>query len=256
MSRARPRIGLSMDTGPADENRRLYELSADYADAILRAGGLPVLLPHSHDASLRQEILATLDGLIIPGGADLDASLWGEAQHPKSYRMDPLRQENDLALLALAQARDLPTLGICLGCQMMNVARGGSLYQSIAETFPESPITHTRVKDPEHYNSSFHEVMVRPGTLLARILGVTELQTNSRHRQAVNALGRGLIASAFASDGILEAIEDYTKTFWLGVQWHPENLAGTLHEKLFAALVDAARTKREAAPRSTAASAP
>ncbi len=241
----RPRIGISMDTGHPDENKKVFEINAHYPEAVLRAGGLPVLLPHTHDHEVRQEMLASLDGLLIPGGCDVDPKLYAQAKNPKTDLMDPLRQDFDLAMLALAETRNMPTLGICLGCQLMNVQRQGSLYQSIKEEFPDSPVNHAKVTGVNATNSSFHDVLLRPGTRIIAIYGMQNVPTNSRHRQAIHQLGHGLVATAFATDGIMEAIEDPTLNFWLAVQWHPENLPGTPHEKLFAALVDAARRPRQ-----------
>lgn len=239
---SRPRIGISMDTGGPDEKRKVYELNADYADAIRTAGGMPVLLAHTADEHLRAEMLAGLDGLLIPGGADCDPTLYAQAKHPRSKLMDPLRQSFDLGLLALAQGRNLPTLGICLGCQLMNVQRGGTLYQCVAEAFPESPVHHSRPAgaDPVKYYSAYHSLMIRPSTRLAAIYEKSNVEANSRHRQAVHELGAGLIAAAFASDGLLEAVEDPALRFWVGVQWHPENLRGSEHERLFRAFVASA----------------
>lgn len=247
----RPRIGISLDTGAPDENRRTYELNADYPNAVLKAGGMPVLLPHTHDAALRLEMIGSIDGLIIPGGADCDPHLYGQEVSPKTDCMDPLRNAFDLALLALAEARNMPTLGICLGYQLMNVQRKGTLHQSIVERFPESPVRHASVAAGDKANptrSSFHDLMLRPGTHLAAIFdNAAGVLSNSRHRQAIDKLGHGLVASAFATDGILEGIEDPSLTFWLGVQWHPENLIDTPHEKLFAALVKAAGARKAGA---------
>jgi putative glutamine amidotransferase len=244
----RPRIGISLDVGTPDEKRKMYELNADYPNAVLRAGGMPVLLPHTSDADIRLQMIQSIDGLILPGGADCDPRLYGQETSAKTDCMDPLRNTFDLALLALAEARNMPTLGICLGCQLMNVQRQGTLYQSITEAFPESTVRHAKLVAADQTNptrSSFHELMIRPGTHLAAILdGVTALESNSRHRQAIEKLGHGLLATAFAPDGILEAIEDPTLRFWVGVQWHPENMPETPHAKLFAALVKAAAAPR------------
>jgi putative glutamine amidotransferase len=241
MNQSRPRIGLSMDVGTPDETRRVYELNADYANALLEAGALPVPLPHTGDQVLRREMIASVDGLLIPGGADIDPALYGQPQHPKTHLMDSQRQAFDLALLGWAEEFDLPTLGICLGCQLMNVQRGGSLHQSIADVFPDSPVRHAAIKEGNTYHSSTHDISLRPGTHLAGIFQAADIPANSRHRQAVADLGHGLIATGFAPDGILESLEDLHKTFWIGVQWHPENLSGTIHARLFAALAEAAR---------------
>ncbi len=238
---ARPRIGLSMDTGAPDKWRPKVELCTAYTDAVARAGGLPMLLPATHDHALRLEMIAGLDGLIMSGGDDVDPKLYGQELHPKTRRMSALREAFDFAILALAEQRNLPVLGICLGCQEMNVARRGTLHQSVAEAVPDSTLTH-HLPTPESYGTHVHEATIRPGTRLHGILGVERLEVNSRHRQGVAKVGHGLMPAAFASDGLVEAIEDVSMAFWVAVQWHPENLPGTLHERLFSALVKAAET--------------
>jgi putative glutamine amidotransferase len=240
----RPRIGISLDAGGLDEGRRLLELNSDYPDAIFRAGGLPLLLPHVADPDAREEYLSQIDGLLIPGGNDCDPTLYGQTRHPASILMDRRRQDSALALLALAERRNMPVLGICLGYQLMNILRGGTLHQSIQDRYPESSVVHTRIaeKDPANpTRSSFHEVMIRPDTHLHAIYQARSVRANSRHRQGVDQLGRGLIPAAFAPDGILEALEDYSLPFFVGVQWHPENMVGTEHDALFNALVEAAK---------------
>lgn len=244
----RPRIGISLDAGGLDEGRRILELNGDYPDAVLRNGGLPLLLPHVNDVADREALLACVDGLIIPGGNDCDPALYGQEKHSSAILMDRRRQDHDLALLAIAERMGMPVLGICLGYQLMNIMRGGTLHQSIADRFPESPVIHTRIAEHDPANptrSSYHDVMLRPDTNLAGIYKDVLVRTNSRHRQGVDRIGHGLIPSAFAPDGILEGIEDHSLPFFIGVQWHPENMAGTEHDKLFAALVTAATIYHE-----------
>lgn len=243
MAARRPRIGISVDTAHPDPHRRMLELNSDYVDAVERAGGVPVLLPHTRNPDLQHAYLDMIDGLLISGGDDIDPRLFGQDPLPETKLMDVLRQDFDLAMLALAQARNMPTLGVCLGMQTMNVQRRGSLYQSIVEEFPESPVLHTRLEahDPSNPSRSrWHDIMLRPGTHLAAIFGTDTVRVTSRHRQAVDRLGRGLVASAFAPDGIIEAIEDISLRYYIGVQWHAENMKGTEQERLFAGLVEAA----------------
>jgi len=122
-----------MDVGAPDENRKVLELPADYAARIFDAGGMAVLLPCTHDAGIRDEMIGSIDGLLVPGGCDLDPRLYGQAKHAATRLTDKDRQDFDLAMLALAEARQLPTLGICLGCQTMNVQRRGTLHQHLPE---------------------------------------------------------------------------------------------------------------------------
>jgi putative glutamine amidotransferase len=232
-----------MDVGEADEARKTLELPADYPEAVLRAGGLPVLLPMTHDAEVRLEIIDSLDGLLVPGGNDIDPQLYGQTEiHPATKLANRARQDFDLAMLALAEQRQLPTLGICMGCQTMNVQRRGTLHQHLPELQAERPelLEHRKPGD----RSNAHEVTLRPGTQIATALHLEQVSANSRHHQAIAKIGHGLVASAFAPDGIVEAIEDPTLPFWVAVQWHPENLGGSAHDRLFEALVKAAGNYR------------
>src|SRR4051812_42092667 len=175
----KPRIGITLDVGQPDESRKMLELRVDYVQAILAADAFPLLLPFTHDAALRGEMIASIDGLIIPGGSDLHPSLYGQAMHPKTNLVDSDRQAFDLAMLSLAEARKLPTLGICLGSQTMNVQRRGTLHQHLPESQPESPIPHTKPGDKTHR----HDITIRPSTKLGDILQLPALPANSRHHQ-------------------------------------------------------------------------
>ena len=239
----RPRIGITMDVGAPDESRKTLELPADYAGSVLRAGGLPLLLPFTHDAAAREEMIDLLDGLLVPGGSDLDPRLYGQSPHPKAHIADRDRQDFDLAMLALAERRQLPTLGICMGCQTMNVQRAGTLHQHLPD-LPPAPaerLQHRKAGD----RSNAHDIALRAGSRLAAAMQLDHLNANSRHHQGIDRVGRGLVATAHAPDGLVEAVEDPSLPFWIAVQWHPENLAGTPHERLFRALVEAARSYRQ-----------
>jgi putative glutamine amidotransferase len=235
-----PRIGITMEIGSPDESRLVYELPCDYSAAVIRNGGLPIVLPPTKNESIRRQMIDMIDALIVPGGMDIDPALYGQKPHPKTKMLSPERADFDLAMLNLAQERKLPTLGICLGCQIMNVHRKGSLHQHIPDAPYESPLTHSRPGD----RTNFHEVTIQPHTALARILELDTLRTNSRHHQSLDELGENLRATANALDGVIEAIEDPNLPFWLAVQWHPENLENTPHDRLFQALVNAAHNYR------------
>jgi putative glutamine amidotransferase len=244
----RPCIGIPTEvtqSQPRPGERKLIELPKDYADRVHAAGGLAVLLPCTPDAALRQEMIQSLDGLLIPGGNDIDPRLFGQEKHACTRLVDADQQDFELALLALAEARALPTLGICLGCQAMNVLRQGTLHQHLPDIKGRDGggggmLVHSKPGD----RVNAHDVEIRSGTRLAEILGVERLAVNSRHHQGIDRVGQGLVASARAPDGLVEGVEDESLPFWVGVQWHPENLGGTLHERLFAALVKAARKYR------------
>jgi putative glutamine amidotransferase len=237
----RPRIGITMDDGTPDESRPTMELPLDYVNSVLRAGGLPILLPWTHDASVREQMIDMLDGLLVPGGADLDPKLYGQTPHPATKQTARDRQDFDLAILALAERRQLPTLGICLGCQTMNVQRAGTLHQHLPDMPVEGRLPHRTPGD----RTNAHDISVRQGSHLAAALALDHLTANSRHHQGIDKVGHGLVPTAFAPDGLVEAVEDPSMPFWVAVQWHPENLAGTPHEKLFRALIEAARRYRD-----------
>jgi len=238
----RPRIGITMDVGSPDQQRKVLELPADYAESVFRAGGMAVLLPFTRDAAIRAEMVDSIDGLLVPGGDDLDPKLYGQKAHPKTKQSDKERQDFDLAMLALAEQRQLPTLGICMGCQTMNVQRRGTLHQHLPELEEKAGLLQHRIGGDR---SNAHQVAIRAGSSLAAAMKLEQLPANSRHHQGIDKVGHGLVASAFAPDGLVEAVEDPTLPFWVAVQWHPENLGGTEHERLFEALVAAARAYRE-----------
>jgi len=250
----RPRIGITLDVEPpapgsAGGLLQIMKLPEDYAKAVAKAGGMPLLLPWTRDVGLQREMIDQIDALLIPGGDDIDPKLYGQSPHPKTKQIGPDRTAFDLAMLSLAEARKLPTLGICFGCQLMNVHRGGTLHQHIPDVPRESPLVHSKPGD----RMNAHEVTLQRGSKLAAIMGGGQLEkfsVNSRHHQAVASLGHELVATARASDNIIEAIEDPTLPFWLAVQWHPENLTNTLHERLFEALIKAAGVHKISEPQS------
>jgi putative glutamine amidotransferase len=222
---SRPRIGVTLD---ADEGGRRYELPRTYADAVLAAGGLPILLPHAAEAA--QAYLALLDGLVVTGGAfDVPPELYGEARRPECGPSKPERTAFERELLEAALAARLPVLGVCGGMQLLNVVRGGTLHQDLAR---DAGISGHEQPPPKDVPS--HAVAVASGSRLAALVGAGELPVNSTHHQAVKAVGSGLLVSARAPDGVVEAIELPDLRFALGVQWHPE--AVLRHEARHAAL--------------------
>ena len=239
----RPVIGISPDNQAADQPNPVYELPMAYALAIEKAGGIPILLPHTADPAMRAAYMGLIDGLLIPGGNDLDPSLYGQAPHPTMRRLDSLRQKFDLAMLALAQDRNMAVLGICLGCQAMNVQRGGSLHQYIPDVRRDNPIAHAGNPADSTDKNVWHSVSLARHARLRAILKCDQAAVNSRHRQAIDRLGAGLTACAESADGLVEAIEDDSLKFWIGVQWHAETLVDAPHTELFNAFIAAAAMK-------------
>jgi len=234
----RPVIGITMDYG---DKPKQYMLPYAYASSVERAGGMPWPLPYMLDLSLIPEIVDRLDGTLFSGGEDLDPALYGETRHPKAEPIDPNRQRFELALIKEVERRRMPALGICLGCQLMNVHRGGSLIQFLPDQPRDSVLEHRKLNDPTRR----HPVRLEPGTRLAEAIGKSEISVNTRHKQSVARPGKGLRVIATAPDGVVEAIEDASHLLFMAVQWHPENLSDEPeHLAPFKLLVEEARKGR------------
>jgi len=212
----------------------------DYEEAVRRAGGEVRVLDRAKDRP--ESVVGAVDGLLLAGGGDVLPSTYGEAAHPSYDAAEPGRDDYEIELARRAVEADLPMLAICRGIQVLNVARGGSLVQDIDSQVGTS-INHATEDSPV---ATAHEVWITPGSLLDRVMReLVESDTcmvNSRHHQAPKALGTGLTVSATAPDGVIEAIEDSSRRFCLGVQWHPENFYRTGEFRpLFEAFVEASR---------------
>jgi putative glutamine amidotransferase len=234
-----PIIGIGSDVQSPPGRRERAFAYLTYVESLRRAGAVPVLIPPQPENAA--ELIDGLDGILLAGGDDCDPSLYGESPHETVEPMDPRRQANELSLARLARDRGIPTLGICLGLQMMNVAAGGSLMQDI-DSHMETEIRHA--SEPE--DRARHDVIVEEGTQLSQILPRSELNVNSSHHQAIKKVGQGLRVTALAPDGIVEGLEDPKHPFYLGVQWHPEDMPGDPSAAtLFGAFVQAARKHAE-----------
>lgn len=213
-----PRIGITGTT-------RLYAgadrsgVNAAYVRALLRAGGVPLVLPALLGGRHHPEILEALDGLILSGGEDVDPAHFGHPRHPRLGDVDPLRDALELGLFRLAGERRLPVLAICRGIQLVNVALGGTLWQDLPSEVPG--ILEHRAATERDIRS--HPVDITPGSRLAEALEATRCEVNSFHHQAIRDLAPGLIATAWAPDGQIEGVESGLGEPWLlAVQWHPE----------------------------------
>ena len=205
-----------------------------YVEAIERAGGRPLLVPPSEEGVA--ETLDAVDGLLFSGGSDIDPAEYGHEAHAETVGVRPERDRGELALLSAALERDMPVLAVCRGSQVLNVARGGDLVQHLPEVVGDEKHKHT----PGVFAD--HEVEVRGDSRLGSLLG-PRAPVKSHHHQGFGRVGEGLVETAWADDGTLEALEDPSQRFAVGVLWHPE--AGE-DAALFQALVDEARAYRAA----------
>lgn len=234
-----PVIGITLDSEPGGGYAKLpwYALRENYFDAVIRAGGLPVALPHEPEQA--QAYLAMIDGLLVTGGDfDVDPAMFGAAARHASVTTKDRRTAFELAATRGALERDMAVLGICGGQQLLHVALGGSLIQHIPDEVPGA-LAH---EQPNPRDQPGHSVTVAPGTLLHRIVGTGELEVNSAHHQAAKDAPDGVLINARAADGVIEGIEAAGKMFCLGVQWHPEYAISQGDTKIFQAFVGAARS--------------
>ncbi|MBR3765430.1 MAG: gamma-glutamyl-gamma-aminobutyrate hydrolase family protein [Clostridia bacterium] len=210
-----------------------------YPDALLRAGGTPLLLPQTGDASAVARYAQLIDGLLLSGGDDIDPARYGEAQSWSCGDICPQRDEFELALCREVLRLGKPIFGICRGIQLLNVALGGTLYQDLKSEWPGS-LAHQQHQKPEYTS---HPVSIVSDTQLQHILETDMLAVNSHHHQAVKELAPELRVSALSPDGVIEAVEHMQLPFCLAVQWHPERLAWRpgqdAHTALFRAFVEA-----------------
>jgi putative glutamine amidotransferase len=235
-----PIIGLVASFSAAKgQQGALFSVGEAYVQAILQAGGVPVLLPPVLSGVKLESLLTRLDGILFTGGSDIDPARFGGPAHPRVYGIDPQRDELEIQLVQRATEQGTPFLGICRGTQAINVALGGTLYTDIADQHPQ-PLKHDFFPDYPR-NHPAHAITIQPGSRVERILGAQSLTVNSLHHQGINSLAPALRAVAFAPDGLIEAVELVNHPFAIGLQWHPECLQDQPpHQALFRALVTAA----------------
>jgi putative glutamine amidotransferase len=238
----RPLIGIS--TYARAGERPCFSVPCTYVDAVVAAGGIPVLLP---PVACAATVLEGLDGLLLPGGGDVTPDHYGGAAHATNYDVCSERDAFELALVRAALGRDgFPMLGICRGMQILNVALGGDLVPHLPEQYGEDVAHRARDVKPV-----MHPVTIDAQSLLGGIHGATQMIVHSIHHQAVRRLGDGLRAVAWSPDGVVEAIESPAHVV-MAVQWHPE-LDGPEHpaRRVFGALVERARDYARAVMQTT-----
>jgi putative glutamine amidotransferase len=222
------------------EGLALESVNVAYVDAVVHAGGMPVLLP-----VLAPELAATaldgVDGLLLSGGGDIDPRAYGAVPVEEVYGVDRRRDAYELALAHAALDQNLPVLGICRGHQLLNVALGGTLIQHVPE------LTEFNHQEKERFAEVIHHVRVDPDSLVASVLGTDQLGVNTLHHQAVAQPGAGLRVVATSDDGLIEAVEHEDRRV-IGVQWHPELLqVRTDQRRLVEWLVDEAEARHRLA---------
>ncbi|MDQ7844293.1 MAG: gamma-glutamyl-gamma-aminobutyrate hydrolase family protein [Armatimonadota bacterium] len=247
MDAPRVRVGITAaDGGSATPQGRAY------AAAVEAAGGEVVWLePSTVSGRPPEEILREVDALLLSGGVDVDPRHFGEDPRPEAgVEVDPARDAVELPLIRAALEQDVPVLGICRGVQLLNVAAGGTLHQDLGLVGFEETRHQQRAagRRPEELA---HEVRIERGSRLGRILGADRVEVNSFHHQGIKTPAPGFAVTARSADGVIEGLEHPGRTFVVGVQWHPERMvaAHPVQRRLFSALLEAARRRRQAAGR-------
>lgn len=214
----RPIIGIAGSHNEADNH---ISIKQTYIHAILRAGGLPILLPMTEDEHIINELLQHIDGLLLSGGGDIEPSYFGEEIIDACGKPDILRDKFELSITPKAILRNMPVFGICRGVQVLAVSLGGTLVQDIETQCNLARATHYQA-NPFHV--PHHRITLNPDGLLAGITGSNFLQTNSMHHQSIKNPGSELIVEASTEDGIIEAVSMKASNRVFGVQFHPEYL--------------------------------
>ena len=217
----------------ADEGR-MQGVRINYMNAIEEAGGLPVLAPMIAKRETYADLVSRCDGFFFAGGVDIEPSLYGEEKHARCGEIDGLRDECELLAMEEIVKTGKAVLGVCRGIQLMAVATGGTLWQDIPSQI-RTDILHAQKEPP---SIPTHSIRIADGSLLYKILGEREIRVNSAHHQAVKETE--LAVCAVTPDGVIEGIEDPSRPFFLGVQWHPEYTLGDgVSERLFKAFCEA-----------------
>ena len=238
----KPIIGISSsiivdDLGSFAGYKRAY-VNKDYVDAVVRAGGVPLIIPFTTNKEVIISQAQLIDGLILSGGHDINPYNYGQEPSQKIGEIFPERDIYEMILLEESKKRDIPILGICRGFQLINVAAGGTLYQDLS-LIPGNILKHNQVSNP---TLKTHKIEIKKNSFISSIFG-KETMVNSFHHQAIDKVANDFIVVARASDGVVEAIEHKTYKFLVAVQWHPEMLAVNCEKarELFSKFVEEAK---------------
>jgi putative glutamine amidotransferase len=242
-----PIILLTQRGKPADQTRRHptpypYEWSPSaFATVVCRAGGVPVFLSNESRPESIRHLISRCDGLFLTGGEDMAPEYYGESDVVGNLTINASRDVVEMAAISAADEMGMPILGVCRGVQVLNVARGGTLYQDLDQQLAEKPRDHSR--GPDGFYVQTHDVEVSTDCRLGNVLARARAQVATSHHQAVKDIGRGLkVVARSSEDGVIEAVEDTSGRFVVGVQWHPEVRAHDEETiRLFDAFVEACR---------------
>jgi putative glutamine amidotransferase len=236
-------IGVTAGSGSSAQDERGSLRAHSYIQAILKSGGVPLIIGAQLSEAEWEAIYARVDGILFSGGGDIDVGLYAGKPHAAVHDVDPLRDALELNLLRAAAGHGKPFLGICRGCQVVNVGFGGTLYTDLPTDLPGA-LEHDQADASR--GSVSHEVQIEPGTRLSGIVSQSMSRVNSYHHQGIWEVGADLRVGARAPDGLVEAVELPDHPFGVAVQWHPERLLDQPHApRLFGRFVDAAAAYRE-----------
>lgn len=235
----KPVIGIT-----ASRNKKGAAIvNATYIQAILKAGGNPIILPSNLSKNIGN-LVRVVDGIVLTGGGDIDPTLFGEEPHIHLGKVDPMRDVAEIALAKEVLRTRKPLLGICRGLQIINVAVGGNMYQDIYHQREKTTIQHSQQAPTCHPS---HFVKLKKGSLLQKLVNEERIKVNSFHHQAVKDVPQPLQICGIATDGVIEAIESTIHPFVLGVQWHPEALVqkeDKISIKIFEAFIHKSQESR------------
>lgn len=239
----KPIIGITSRTAPISSSNLNYAMvQTSYVNAVLQAGGVPVVIPSDITPAGYESLFARMDGILISGGGDISLDYFAGEPHKEIYGIEPMRDAIEIGLCRLAAEKGLPFLGICRGVQIMNVALGGTLYTHIPDQLPSELQHDYPGSDGVPARTSLaHAVVLEHGSSIAQLMGAEQLKVNSLHHQGVKDVAPGLSPVGRSSDGLVEALEMPGHPFAIGVQWHPEWLTDQpVTRNLFGAFVEAA----------------
>lgn len=230
----KPLIGVAMTMSQV--NKGYFEVNSTYLNRVVEAEGIPLVIPANIGLMDCKQVIQKIDGLLLPGGIDIDPALYGEEAVPKVTYIERDFDLVEIELTRLAREYKKPVFGICRGIQIINVAFGGTLYQDIPSQY-KNEICHMQNWDNTDY--PIHKVILSENSHISKILGKTVIETNSHHHQSVKRVAEGFNITGRACDGVIEAIESEDGLV-IGVQWHPEKLASRFGEpeKLFKAFIE------------------